>query len=322
MTAQFDPITALDRVTASVLMRLTPEHAEIQQAQRRSKEPLEAHPGPFAMEPDFVVVTGKRLRYARGGTEGKPIVLLLSPLPQSILCFDQIWPFMVDRFELVALDLPGFGRSEGGAEVMTAEAQSEILDAFVRQMDLIDFHLVGPDVGTPVALHYAIHREHRARSLLVGDGPCVTPSVNGSIIDRAVNSRFWRTLFRFGGAGSFVEGANRLAYVNYTPSRDEVADYVASYRGRIGAVMEWFRAYPQIIASIEPHLAKIDLPVQIFWGELDQLLLVKTAHSLHERLKRSRLEIFENCGHFSYQDKPEDFAAMIADWVETGYTQA
>ena len=220
------------------------------------------------MEPDFVVVEGKRLRYARGGTEGKPIVLFLSPLPQSILCFDQIWPLMVDRFELVALDLPGFGRSEGGAEVMTSEAQSHILDAFVRQMDLADFHLVGPDVGTPVALHYAIHREHRARSLLVGDGPCVSPSANGSIIDRAVNSRFWRTVFRVGGAGPFVEGANRLAYVNYTPSHDEVADYVASYRGRIGAVMEWFRAYPQIIASIEPHLAKIDLPVQIFWGEL------------------------------------------------------
>ena len=85
--------------------------------------------------------------------------------------------------------------------------------------------------------------------------------------------------------------------------------------------MEWFRAYPQIIASIEPHLAKIDLPVQIFWGECDQLLLVETGRSLQERLKRSRLKVLEGCGHFSYQDKPKDFEAMITDWVETGHTQ-
>ena len=61
------------------------------------------------------------------GTADAPTVLLLSPLPQSIICFDQIWPMLSDRFNLVALDLPGFGRSEGGAEVMTFEAQSRSL---------------------------------------------------------------------------------------------------------------------------------------------------------------------------------------------------
>jgi len=61
------------------------------------------------------------------------------------------------------------------------------------------------------------------------------------------------------------------------------------------------------------------LPVQLFWGDLDEFLLVDNAHRLHERLPLSRLHVFERCGHFSYQDKPEEFAQMILDWVGGGY---
>jgi pimeloyl-ACP methyl ester carboxylesterase len=314
-----NPIGLFDNINASVLLAVTPEYSKVRAARSVSKDRIAARPGPFAMKTEFSVIEGKRLRFAKGGKDSGPTVLLLSPLPQSILCFDQIWPTLAEHFRLVALDLPGFGRSEGGYDVMTFEAQSRILDAFIRELDLHNLHIVGPDVGMPVALHYAIHREHRADSLIVGDGPCVIPTANGSIIDKAVNSSFWRTIFRIAGAGAFVEGANRLAYVNYEPSNAEVADYVASYSGRIGPVTEWFRTYPRNLATINPHLSDLDLPVLLFWGDLDQFLLLDTAHRTHRRLKRSRLTVFENCGHFSYQDRRDAFAEMVIDWVGGKY---
>ena len=313
------PISAFDRMNANVLLAVTPEYRKVRAAQQRSTEKTAARPGPFAMQPEYITIESKSLRFARGGKADRPTLLFLSPLPQSILCYDQIWPVLAERFHLFALDLPGFGRSEGGIDVMTFDAQSRILDAFIREMDLFDFHIVGPDVGMPVALHYVIHRAHRARSLIVGDGPCVEPTANGSIIDKAVQSGFWRAVFKVAGAGAFVEGANRLAYVNYTPSDAEVADYVASYKGRIGPVTVWFERYPENLGTINPHLANLDLPVQLFWGDLDQFLLLDTARRAHERLKRSKLRIFENCGHFSYQDKGDDFTAMVAEWVEHGH---
>lgn len=321
MTKTRNPLSLFDTMNANVLLAVTPEYPKVRAAARASKARISARPGPFVMQPEFVTVEGKRLRFARGGRDGAPTVLLLSPLPQSILCFDQIWPMLADHFQLVALDLPGFGGSKGGTEVMTFEAQSAILDAFVRQMDLHDIHIVGPDVGMPVALHYAIHREHRLRSLIVGDGPCVSPTANGSIINKAVDSGFWRMVFRVTGSGAFVGGGNKLAYVNYTPSNAEVADYVKSYRGRIGPVTEWFRKYPGNLATIDPYLSRIDLPVQLFWGDLDIFLLVETAHRAQARFKRSQLKLFEGCGHYSYQDKRDEFAAMVIGWVEGGHTK-
>ena len=316
-----NPIGLLDTINASILLAVTPEYPKVKAARSASTDYVTARPGPFAMRPEFATIEGKKLRYASGGLAGGSTVLMLSPLPQSILCFDRIWPTLAEHFRLVALDLPGFGRSEGGYEVMTFEAQSRVLDGFVRAMDLHDLHVIGPDVGMPVALHYVIHRQHQAKSLIIGDGPCVLPTANGSIINKAVNSAFWRMVFRVAGAGAFVEGGNRLAYVNYRPSNEEVADYVASYTGRIGPVTEWFKKYPENLATIDPHLAEVDLPIKIFWGDLDQFLLVDTAQRLHDRLKRSELQIFERCGHFSYQDRREDFAKMVIDWVSGGYSR-
>ncbi len=149
------------------------------------------------------------------------------------------------------------------------------------------------------ALNYAIHFKHDIASLIIGDGPGIAPSINGSIINKMVDSSFWRVVFSIVGSGPFVEGAYRLGCVSYIPNAVEIDDYLTSYEGRVGTITHWFATYPQSLATVDPHLAKLDLPVQIFWGDLDIFLLVDNAHSLHKRLKRSQLKIFEQCGHFS-----------------------
>lgn len=113
--------------------------------------------------------------------------------------------------------------------------------------------------------------------------------------------------------------SNHLALVNYVPHQEEVRDYLAPYKGRIGAVTEWFKKYPERLASVDPLLEKLDLPVQIFWGDLDQLLYVDNAHNLQKRLPKSQVRVFENCGHFSYQDRAADFAKMVSEWVDGGF---
>jgi pimeloyl-ACP methyl ester carboxylesterase len=319
MNTTRDPINAFGKLNAGVLLTVTPEYGQIKAAQAKGAGRAEERPISFAIQPGYRTIDGLKVRFAQGGKQDGPLVLLLCPLPQSILCYDLIWNRLGEHCRLVALDLPGFGRSEGGMEVMSFAAQSSFLGKFVQEMGLEDVHIVGPDVGMAVALHYAIHREHRAASLIIGDGPGILPTSNGSIINKAVNSAFWRLVFQVAGAQAFVEGACRLACVNYVPSAEEVADYVASYDGRIAPVTHWFKTYPENLATVDPHLADLDLPVQVFWGDLDMFLLKDNGERLQQRLKRGQLKVFERCGHFSYQDAPDAFAEMVLSWVREGY---
>ncbi|MGI9522940.1 MAG: alpha/beta fold hydrolase [Hyphomicrobiaceae bacterium] len=319
MSQTSNPIGLYGKLNCGVLLAITPEYSKIR-AQRQSGagRPIE-RPAQFSIKPEYTNIAGVKVRYASAGKSDGPTVLLLNPLPQSILAFDPIWDRLGEQLRIVALDLPGFGRSEGGLEFMTFEAQGNFLRSFVDEFNLSEIHIVGPDIGMGAALHYVIHSPHKAASLVIGDGPGIAPSSNGSVINKMIDSAFWRMVFRVAGAEAFVAAGNALCYLNYAPSYEEVADYVASYAGRIGPVTQWFAKYPQSLASVDPYLADIDLPVKVFWGDFDQLLFVDNGERLHQRLKRSDFTVFNHCGHFSYQDQSEQFARMVVDWVCAGH---
>jgi len=169
------------------------------------------------------------------------------------------------------------------------------------------------------ALHYVTHFDHSVASLIIGAGPGVAPSLNGSVIDKLVNSTFWRTVFAIADSGPFIEAGNQLGYVNQVPHQAEVRHYVESYKGLIGPITQWFKGYPQSLASVDPLLEKIDLPGQIFWGDLDQLLFVDNAAVLERRLARSRLRVFEKCGHYAYQGRADELAQMDSEWGDGAY---
>jgi pimeloyl-ACP methyl ester carboxylesterase len=314
-------LSAFDRLNVATVLTITPEYGHIKKLQGPGfgKTPTFAKPYPMPME--FKTIAGVKIRMARSPKENAPTVILMNPLPQSIMAFAPIWEKLAAEFNLYAYDLPGFGRSEGGLEFMTFKAQGQFLDNFIKEHDIKQPHLIGPDVGMSAALHYATNFENDIASLVIGDGPGIAPSSNGSVISKIVDSGFWRLIFTVTDAGAFVGAGNKICYVNYVPNDEEVADYLMSYEGRIGTITKWFKDYPASLATVDPKLEQIKAPTLIFWGKDDALLLPDNAERLHKRIKRSKLNIFENCGHYSYQDKHEEFAQMALDWVNGGYSE-
>jgi len=308
-------INGLDRLNASALMLVSPERPMMRLLQAASPDRQPPRTTAPQIPLEFDTVAGVNVRFARGGRDDGPTVLLLNPLPQSILAFDSIWEPLGRDFQLVAYDLPGFGGSEGGEEWMSFTRQAEFLAEFIRAKGIKRPHIVGPDIGMPAALTYAASPACQAASILVGDGPCLVASSNGSLIEKLIHSAFWRTVMRVAGPGAGIEGANRLCYVNYQPSKEETSDYIAGLAGRMNNMFRWFIDYPKSLAGLEPQLTKITLPTKVFWGDADKLLFIDNGTRLARMLPQSSLTIFPNCGHFCYQDQAEKFVAMVRDWV-------
>ncbi len=315
-----DPIGVLGRLNAASLMMITPEFYRLWSKRGKAAGKINHDLASFTMKPEFMQLDGLNIRYATGGNADGPTVLFLSPLPQSILCYDATWSALSTSANLVALDLPGFGQSEGDISYMTFAAQSAFLQKFIAELGLTNIHIVAPDVGMPVALHYVLHRDHKAKSILIGAGPSVQPSKDGSLVRKLIGSAFWRLVFTMTGAPAFISGANQLGYLKHSPSTAEVADYVASYSGRIRPVTKWFNGYPEGCKDIDPHLATLNVPVHVLWGEHDAFLTADNAERLHARLPKSALTIFKDSGHFFYQDKSAEFTDLVRTWVNGGYS--
>lgn len=271
------------------------------------------------MKFETLTISDLSIRYAHDGTPDGQTIVLLSPLPQSILAYHNIWDELALHFNVYAVDLPGFGRSEGGIDVMDAFVQAKLLEKIIDRLNIQSPHIIGPDVGSPVSFAYLTISDN-VSSIMVGDGPSVYPPYMGKTIERIMHSSFWRWVYSRSST-LFVKAGARVCYKRYHPTKWETQDYLASYKGRMNAVMAWFATYDQVLPKIDASLEKVDIPVKIFWGDKDVIVLPETAEKLHAKLKRSELQIFKNTGHYSYQDAAEEFSKMVIDWVNGGFRE-
>jgi pimeloyl-ACP methyl ester carboxylesterase len=202
----------------------------------------------------FVTVDGLKLRLLRSsGQRGIPI-LVTSPWPESLYAFARIWPKLAPEAPLVALDLPGFGRSESRPDVMSPKTMGYFLPKVIDALGLGRVHAVASDVGTSALLFAAQWRPDLFESLIVGSGATDVALTTGrlrEIIDGPSTKPFE------GGAGEDFATASINRMMKNKPDPDILADYRASSSGRrFIEAMAYVRAYPGDLPEIIRHASR------------------------------------------------------------------
>jgi pimeloyl-ACP methyl ester carboxylesterase len=266
--------------------------------------------------PLFIDVEGLRIRYVRGTTDGeKTPVLLVSPFPESLYAYDDIWADLSQAAPLVALDLPGFGQSEGRPELMTSQAMGTFVTKVLAALGLRRVHAIGPDVGTSALLFAASQKPDMFESLVVGSGGTDVTRTGSlkDIIFAASTDDF-----------AAVDGGDYAVTVLAKRARNKPApfvleDYRASYAGRRAVeAMAYIRAYATYLPLLQAALPGIRTPVLGIWGAQDPIVLPESAEVLDQALPHTRSVVLDS-GHFVWHDRPEEYAEIVLDWIIDGY---
>jgi len=79
------------------------------------------------------VIDGLSIRFVESDPRSAD-ALLLSPWPESVMAYEPTWARLAEKAHLVAIDLPGFGRSDRRDTLMSPRAMSDFIlraaDAF------------------------------------------------------------------------------------------------------------------------------------------------------------------------------------------------
>ena len=137
----------------------------------------------FKLKPSFVEIDGLNVRYARAGRENGVPVLLTTPWPESLLAFHALWPSLTEAAPVIAVDLPGFGRSDGRSEVMSPTSMARFIVQFIEKLGLGPVHGVGPDVGTSALLFAAAASPELFESLVLGSASVVLEHAGGPVLE-------------------------------------------------------------------------------------------------------------------------------------------
>ena len=308
-------LNVYDQLNAAALLLVSPEWTKVKAA-RKSAVSFES--------PDITIPTETRtianrnIRLAESGPADAPLVVLLSPFPESILSFTGSWEALTEKCHVIAIDLPGFGASEGDRKDMSPTAQGAHLAAIFDELDLHNIHLVAPDVGMGAALAYVLNHKHRVTSLAVGHGVGAPgPFKLAFMINMLAKFGLMRFITGLLGAGPLIAFSSKLGSIRHRANSKQIDDYKRSYSGRAAEVVFWFKDFRSKAAELAGRVKEIDIPTLVFWGELDVLFDPSNAGYLDAALPQSKLQILPEAGHLAWADQPELFADMIIDWVET-----
>ncbi|QHV99378.1 alpha/beta fold hydrolase [Spirosoma endbachense] len=264
-------------------------------------------------------IDGLQIRYASHQAGHAQNVLLLSPLPESLFAFTPMWNALAEQFNLLAIDLPGFGQSEGRADLYSPKTMaafvSQLIDHFAFRLP----HIIGPDIGTPVALFVAANFPQQITSLIISGGACVYPLQVAGFLKELLDAPDLSGYKQLAVADLINASLSELK--NYSLPTNIRADYLASYAGenRITDAFQLLRAYATDLPELDKQLDSIEVPIQIIWGTQDPVAPIDNAHILYARLPKNNLTIIEHGQHYIWEENSADYLAIASRWLNGGY---
>ena len=101
----------------------------------------------------------------------------------------------------------------------------------------------------------------------------------------------------------------------YTPSDEIRKDYMSCYEGdRFADTIPYAQSYREYLPELAQLLPRIQTPVRIVAGANDQVVPKSNAEFLHERLPNAQVDLIAGAGHFCWEEKPAEYAALLTSW--------
>jgi pimeloyl-ACP methyl ester carboxylesterase len=280
-----------------------------------------------SLDRTVVLGDGRTVAYAEwGDPDGRP-VFLLHGMPGSRLFCPDVAATVAAGVRLITPDRPGYGRSEPRPGRAIIDGAGELEEVATR-LGIDRFGVVGWSSGGPYALASAMAARDRVAAVAVvaGDAPIaehpeLTADLPAEAQDRIAGVRRGdqaalvrlearltaaaeALLQRFGDGddggdgdvGSEADAADPDAAYSALPVyRAALATMFreAFRQGTSGFRDDW-------IATIRPwgfRLADVDRPVDVWWGDADQLTDRRHTLALAAGIRSARLTIVEGAGH-------------------------
>jgi pimeloyl-ACP methyl ester carboxylesterase len=272
-----------------------------------------------------VLLHGHRVSYRTAGA-GPPVVLIHGITGNSEQ-WDQVATLLADSRTVIAPDLLGHGRSAKprGDYSLGAYAASirDLLIALGHRRATVVGHSLGGGVAMQFSYEYPVFCERLVLISSGGLGREVHALLRAASLP---GSEFVLPLIsnvRVTAVGSRVGGLLTGLGLRAGPDLSEMARGYATLSDAQSrhAFLRTLRAVIDpggqcVDATDRLYLAHL-MPTLIVWGRRDPLIPVHHADVAHSGMPGSRLEIFDNVGHFPQLAEPVRLARVIGEFIES-----
>ncbi len=212
--------------------------------------------------------------------------------------------FSNQNFNVLSIDLPGHGNSDGPCKD-TIEKITDWLEKAFNQLNLRDLVLIGHSQGCLEILEFAHKYPIRIKKLIFVGGSYKMP-VHPDLIELAKNgdSDAVKLMMKWGYEGSkkFIGGNPIKRIIQSTRDISEIlaVDLIACNNYSNG----------------KEAAGSINCPSMFIFGTLDKMVNIEVGKKFSNLVKNSSTHIFEGCGHMIMIEKAFEMREKILEFLK------
>ncbi|ADU30252.1 alpha/beta fold hydrolase [Evansella cellulosilytica] len=256
--------------------------------------------------------------YCEYKLNNKPPLLLLHGFVSSTYTFNKLIPLLSEHFSIIAIDLPGFGKSEKSKSfVYSFESYASLVVECMKHFEINKVSIVGHSMGGQIALYIA--------------------KSNPELID---------TLILLCSSGYRARAKKILIYCSYLPLFTYIAkkwiqqkdiqktlETVFYNKSHIHEelIKEFSRPlqekafYCSLVRLLRHRegdlhsfdLRKIHIPTLLLWGENDRVVPVHVGEKLKDDLPNAKLVTYKETGHLITEERVKEVFKEITAYLKT-----
>jgi pimeloyl-ACP methyl ester carboxylesterase len=257
-----------------------------------------------------------------------PCVVLVHGLGDEADTWRHLFPLLARGSRVIALDLPGFGRSPPEGRTNLARCAQTVLDLLV-ELSAGPAILVGSSVGAVIAELAAFREPSRVQALVCIDGGLPqAPSTLGVMMpmilpfsgERIYTAYRWDHDAAFESLNGYYSDLEALPQADRDFLRRRVIDRVESDTQR--------RAYFSLLRSLvlwssfrpgwfRRGAAAFPGQLLLAWGADDRIIPRAAMDVIAAVVPHARQKVIDGAGHLPQQEKPGELAEAIEDFISS-----
>jgi pimeloyl-ACP methyl ester carboxylesterase len=281
-----------------------------------------------AFSHEICVDGGLRLHYYEAGAPGAPARILIHGLGDEADTWRHVLLPLSHQCRVLALDLPGFGRSDRPRRAYTLAFFARTVADLLAERGIVRATLVGSSLGAAIAQRLALARPDLVERLILIGGalPIETRRPAGPLwwfLTPGVGEAAYTSLRRsqdqaYATLRPYYADLDALPPEDRAFLRERVWARVwnAGQRRAFLSALRWLAIEAAFRApALRERLAQLATPTLLICGDSDRIVPRAAVEHMAALLPTARLQVIAGCGHLPQQEQPAALIAAINSYL-------
>ncbi|MGJ9383675.1 alpha/beta fold hydrolase [Salipaludibacillus sp. CF4.18] len=243
---------------------------------------------------------------------GKPPILLLHGFLSSTYTFHRITPMLQEHYSVIAIDFPGFGKSEKSQSfIYSYHNYAKFVKECADYFNLGQFYIAGHSMGGQIALNVVKLMPQRVKGLVLLGCSGYLKKSRKIWIYSSYLPFFDRFIYLYVNRTGVVKALKNVVYNQSLITEKHVEEF-----GKPLTDKNFYKGLARLLRYREgdltsEQLQEIAIPSLLIWGEEDRVVPIHIGNKLAEDLPEARMITFKETGHLITEERPNEVCEAI-----------